>query len=230
MDRGGSRPGVTSARQLVDHRSLMRALSHRGLWSVREEQNTPDAFRRSFGQGFGVELDVRDACGAVVISHDPPDGSELRWEEFLQLYLDAGAGLPVAVNVKADGIASTLAPTVSDSAFRELFFFDMSVPDMFSYLASDARVFARRSEFEGVSPLFDRVAGVWIDAFDDEWFNETDVVEALGQEWSVCLVSPELHGREPSSAWSRWSTWQGSVRERVMVCTDHPLEFTRRLA
>ena len=65
---------------------MMQILSHRGFWKTKEEQNTAIAFRRSFENGFGVETDIRDCGRELVISHDMPDGSQIKLDEFFEIY------------------------------------------------------------------------------------------------------------------------------------------------
>ncbi len=46
----------------------MKFLSHRGFWKTKKEQNTLVAFKKSFMDGFGCELDIRDCEGQLVIN------------------------------------------------------------------------------------------------------------------------------------------------------------------
>ena len=55
---------------------------------------------------FGIETDLRDICGEVIISHDMPKGYEMSFEEVLRLL--AGRDLPIALNIKADGQADEI--------------------------------------------------------------------------------------------------------------------------
>jgi glycerophosphoryl diester phosphodiesterase len=70
----------------------MQILAHRGYWQNRKEQNTKEAFIRAFGMGSGVETDLRDCNGEVVISHDMPvsDASIMCLESFFELYKKQG--------------------------------------------------------------------------------------------------------------------------------------------
>ena len=52
-------------------------LAHRGWWSDPQDKNTRAAFAKAFAAGYGVETDVRDQGGRLVISHDPPTGEDL---------------------------------------------------------------------------------------------------------------------------------------------------------
>jgi len=47
-------------------------LAHRGAWTVPKERNSAEALKRALKSGFGIETDLRDLDGTVVISHDPP--------------------------------------------------------------------------------------------------------------------------------------------------------------
>jgi hypothetical protein len=67
----------------------VKIISHRGAWLEASEKNTEIAFRRSFDRGFGVETDVRDCAGELVIAHEMPDGKNVRLEAFLIFSPDA---------------------------------------------------------------------------------------------------------------------------------------------
>ena len=68
---------------------MLEIIAHRGLWqdtknpNDKSAQNTLKAFERAFEGGFGVETDLRDFAGQIVISHDiaTPKAPPLR--EFL---------------------------------------------------------------------------------------------------------------------------------------------------
>jgi glycerophosphoryl diester phosphodiesterase len=111
----------------------MHILSHRGYWQTAAEKNTETAFHRSFSLGFGTETDVRDALGELVISHDPPIGGEMKFSYFLEIYNGYkqrhSQPLPLALNVKADGLQSRLKLLLEQYEITNYFMFDMSVPD-----------------------------------------------------------------------------------------------------
>ena len=64
----------------------MQILSHRGLWKSKNEQNTKQSFEISLEKNFGIETDVRDYNGELVISHDMPEGRLINMNEFLDIY------------------------------------------------------------------------------------------------------------------------------------------------
>ena len=63
----------------------MRILAHRGYWKKPEEKNSKTAFLRALEFGFGIETDLRDSGGQVVVSHDMPRGGEMTLEQFCEL-------------------------------------------------------------------------------------------------------------------------------------------------
>ncbi len=60
--------------------------AHRGYWLKESEKNTKTAFERAFDSGFGIETDLRDIKGTIVISHNMPKGDEMTFEELLKLF------------------------------------------------------------------------------------------------------------------------------------------------
>lgn len=208
----------------------MIVLAHRGWWKTAEEKNTRAAFARAFEAGYGAELDVRDLDGDLVISHDPPRAGAWRFSELLDLYRVCNMPGRLAINIKADGLASRIAKMTQDLQ-ASCFVFDMSVPDMLDYLDCGLPTFTRYSEYETVPALFDSCAGVWLDAFAKPWADETRLKTDLDAGKAVALVSPELHAKPHLEAWKAWRTvlrvMPESVRAGAMICTDRPDEAER---
>ena len=61
-------------------------LAHRGIWNEIVEQNTMIAFKRAFERKIGIETDIRDYNGEIVISHDIPSGKMLFLSDFFKEY------------------------------------------------------------------------------------------------------------------------------------------------
>lgn len=201
----------------------MKILSHRGFWESPEEKNTQIAFSRSFELGFGTETDVRDYMGELVISHDIPNGGEMTLLSFLELAstFNSKTPLTLALNIKADGLAKKVSEITLQFPSLDIFVFDMSVPDTRDYFKVGIPVFARMSEVERESVWLDYSTGIWLDAFDSEWYSSNFIVELLSYGRRVCLVSPELHGRQHMPLWQ--SIADLNDHSEVMICTDFPM-------
>jgi len=91
----------------------MDILAHRGWWLTDNEKNSVEAFMRAWKAGYGVETDVRDTGGQLVISHNIPTGGELTFDAFLKLYHDHGAGTMLALNIKSDGLTKAIAEALA---------------------------------------------------------------------------------------------------------------------
>ncbi len=196
----------------------MMILSHRGYWKSPEEKNREVAFRRSFERGFGTETDFRDLAGQVVIAHDPPRGGEMSAAACFALMADRS--LPMALNVKADGLAEPLGALARGAGLSNWFVFDMSVPDTIMQLRAGNPVFARLSEYEADGPLVARCPGVWLDGFDGIWFDRGLIDSVLSRGQKLCIVSPELHQRDQRDLWEMLLPLRG--RAGLMLCTDLP--------
>lgn len=202
----------------------MVILSHRGYWREVGEKNVNEAFRRSFSLGFGTETDIRDLDGRLVISHDPPSLNAMGLDFFLQIHSDLRADLPLALNIKADGLQMLLKKSIERFRVRDYFVFDMSVPDLIGYCAAGIPFFTRVSEYEREPVLLAEAAGVWLDAFAADWYTDTTVRSFLAAAKRVCIVSPELHRRPHLTLWSRLKELDRDSSGRLMLCTDFPEE------
>lgn len=206
----------------------MKILSHRGWWDYPEARNSLAALETSFLRGFGVETDIRDCNGELVISHDCPlVNSELpKLNELLNLAENYASKKPLtlALNVKSDGLASLLNDSISRINRKNLdfFVFDMSVPDMRAYFSQGFDVFARLSEVEKMPAWLSKCSGIWLDSFEGEWFDLDLITEYLQKDKRVCVVSPELHGRDKSYLWNLLYPLRNN--NGLLLCTDFPGE------
>lgn len=196
----------------------MIILSHRGFWKDTEEKNTRAAFERTVDQKFGTETDVRDLNGQLVVSHDPAETGAIAWDVVLDLF--DGSDLPLAVNVKADGLATQLEKAFSGRSI-DWFAFDMSGPETVRYARAGLPFYTRHSDIETHPILYEHAAGVWLDGFDGIWFDNTVIATHSANGKAVCIVSPDLHGRAPDEAWDMLASLP-DLSTRIMLCTDQP--------
>jgi glycerophosphoryl diester phosphodiesterase len=208
---------------------VMKILAHRGWWLAPHERNTLSAFDKAFASGHGVELDVRDLNGELVISHDPATTGALPFARVLECYAAKGAPGLLAINIKADGLCPALVPMLDQyGVTRRSFVFDASVPDLRPYLDSDVPVFTRYSEVELYPSFYDRCEGVWVDSFTEKPASIERAIDDLRRGKYVAMVSPELHKRPHEAVWAAWSAAlrqaakSGLPFERLMICTDLP--------
>ena len=204
--------------------SKINIIAHRGFWLLPDEKNSTTAFRRALRNGFGIEIDFRDSIGHLVVSHDIPSKQAMRAEEFLDLFLSYAVNLPIALNIKSDGLHDLVSEFIARGRFESAFAFDMSVPDMRGYLKNKIPIFTRLSEYEPIPVLLDVCQGVWIDAFESDWYSTETIISLLNRGKKVAIVSPELHGRSRTSTWELIRNNNFHQNDRMSICTDFPME------
>lgn len=200
----------------------MILLAHRGLWQERREANSISALSGAIRTGYGIEFDLRDAGGAIVVAHDVVDGPTPLAEELFAAYRDADTNAMLAVNIKADGIASRVGSLLAEYGVAQYFCFDMSVPETLHYRRLGLRYFTRQSEYEPSPVLYADATGVWMDMFESDWIVALDIHANLRRGKQVALVSPELHGRPHLAFWERLRAAGLARQPGLMLCTDHP--------
>lgn len=197
----------------------MKFLAHRGFVNSASSENSLEALSNAVSCGFGFETDLRDLEGEIAISHDPALSGCLLLSEVINS-LEVPTSQMFALNIKADGLASKLDCMLPDNWKQNVFFFDMSVPDMTAYLQRDLKVFSRLSEIEPVPTLLSKCSGIWVDSFFSDWFSTELLREYLDSGLKVAVVSPELHKRNHLPLWEQLASL--SLSEDLFLCTDFP--------
>lgn len=207
----------------------MKIISHRGFWNNEIQKNSKESFINSFTQDFGTETDIRDLNGRLVISHDLPieKDLELDFDAFLKLYKDFSnpdKALPLALNIKADGLQDLLINSLQKFKVENYFLFDMSIPDQLQFIKRNCKVFTRQSEYENIPALYDNAIGVWLDAFEGLWYNGEIINKHLMNEKLICIVSSDLHKRDYLEQWKFIKENLFHCNENIILCTDFPIE------
>jgi len=201
---------------------MLAILAHRGFWQKPEEKNSPAALRRALAEGFGIETDLRDHAGRLVISHDPAGPDSFSAPDFLALCREINPLAPLALNIKADGLRPLLKSLLQHHPAQNYFCFDMSVPETLLYHRDGLRFFTRESEHEPAPVLYAPAAGVWLDMFTGDWATPAHLSQHLQAGKQVALVSPELHGRPHLPFWTSLRASPAARDPSLMLCTDHP--------
>jgi glycerophosphoryl diester phosphodiesterase len=207
----------------------MIIISHRGYWKQYNEKNTMEAFKRSFLLGFGTETDIRDYKGSLVISHDMAIDNCLTVKELFEVYKSIDDSLTLALNIKADELQLELLKLINEYEISNYFVFDTSIPDGYKYLAREMNLFTRESEFEDSPSFYHESAGIWLDEFKSHWINNQTIEKHLLNNKTICIVSPELHGREYKNVWEEYKNIDRNIDSNmkykpIMLCTDYPEE------
>ncbi len=202
---------------------MIEIISHRGYWKNEGEKNTLIAFNRSFELGFGTETDIRDYNGELVISHDIAGANAVKLERFFGVYKSFDKKMPLALNIKADGLQVKLKEALEKFGIDNYFVFDMSIPETLSYIKRGFKVFTRQSEYEVKPALYDAAAGVWLDEFHGHWITESVLAEHSRNRKRICVVSPDLHKRDHQAEWNEYRELRRRPGDiNMTLCTDFP--------
>jgi glycerophosphoryl diester phosphodiesterase len=204
----------------------MNIICHRGYWRIPEEKNTTTSFKRAFELGLGTETDLRDFNGEIVVSHDPPKNGVMTFRDFLKF---VPRNLPLALNIKSDGIAEKASAELISAEHHNFFFFDMSIPDMQLYVRRSLPVAVRLSEYEPiVESLIIQGEYIWLDMFHSQWYGVDEINNLINLGKQVFIVSEELHGRDRGSHWDFLENFKHS--DLITLCTDFPVEALTRFS
>jgi hypothetical protein len=198
----------------------MNIIAHRGIWDSQVKRNSLQALTSSFDLDIGVETDIRDCDGMLVISHDPPRAVDALKVDFLfRSYVERSSRPVLALNIKSDGLYEPLLALLKRYGIENYFVFDMSVPDTLGYQRLQMPFAARISEYESHNELTEVAKWIWLDAFHDEWFTAETIKFWLDQGKCVAVVSPELHQRPHKALWSKLLPIH--TEDRLYLCTDY---------
>ena len=171
---------------------------------------------------YGIEVDIRSAGGRLMIHHDPFVAGE-DFRDWLEAYRHA----TLILNVKEDGLEKRLTALMRTKGIEDYFFLDQSFPALVQCArAGQRRCAVRVSEFESVETaltLSGRVDWVWVDCFTRFPLTPRDVRQLREAGFKLCLVSPELQGRDAATGIAALAAQlaEGRIRPDA-VCTKRP--------
>ncbi|WP_215728873.1 hypothetical protein [Campylobacter vulpis] len=205
---------------------MIEILAHRGFWREKEEQNTLASLVKAFDMGFGIETDLRDGEGKLLLSHDIVTSLSERVEELFKIYQKHSFKFSLALNIKADGLQTLLLTLIKRYEIENYFVFDMSIPDALLYLKDDFKVFTRQSEYEKEPSFYEEACGVWLDEFHTHYIDEKLILEHLENGKQIAIVSPDLHKRSYEKEWEEYKKiiTKHKLYGKIMLCTDKVLE------
>jgi len=203
---------------------MLKILDHRGYWKTPEEKNSLPALNKSLNQNRGIETDIRDCNGELVIAHNPADALAPKLDALLSAYSQLPQKTLLALNVKADGLYPLLSDIFNryNVGFDDYFLFDMSLPEQYMYIKHGFSVFTRSSEFEPVPAFINECKGVWLDQFTDCNHIINNLPSYIKAGKIICVVSPELHSRPHEPLWEFLQKYRHN--EKIYICTDKPDE------
>lgn len=143
---------------------------------------------------YGVEIDIRSHGENLILHHEPYVAGE-EFSAWLELYKHG----TLILNVKEEGLEPIIINLMASKGIENYFFLDQSFPFLVKHsVACRYRSAVRVSEFESIETalnLTGRVNWVWVDCFTKFSLTQEDAIRLKNNGFKICLVSPELHGR-----------------------------------
>lgn len=162
---------------------------------IYHRRNTIDQLNETPSR-YGVEVDIRSAGDRLIIHHDP-FAVGVPFEVWLQSYRHG----TLILNVKEEGLESRLMYLMKKAGVEDYFFLDQSFPFLIKYSGlGERRCAVRVSEFESIETalaLAGKVEWVWVDCFTRFPLSRDQGKRLKLAGFKLCLVSPELQGRDP---------------------------------
>lgn len=144
---------------------------------------------------YGIEVDIRSEGDRLIIHHDPCVAGE-PFEEWIDAYRHG----TLILNVKEEGLEARLITLMQSKGITDYFFLDQSFPFLVKWSkVGEHRCAVRVSEFESIETaltLAGKVDWVWVDCFTRFPLREHDAKRLKDAGFKLCLVSPELQGRD----------------------------------
>ena len=144
---------------------------------------------------YGVEVDIRSEGDRLIIHHDPFVPGE-PFDEWISTYRHG----TLILNVKEEGLEARLISQMQSKGIADYFFLDQSFPFLVKWSkAGEHRCAVRVSEFESIETaltLAGKVDWAWVDCFTHFPLSEQDARRFKDAGFKLCLVSPELQGRD----------------------------------
>lgn len=190
-------------------------LAHRGI----QQAATLQAYQNALSLGYGIEADIRDESGMLVVAHDPQDPKSFALANLCES-LRRHPDCPVALNIKSAGLQPLLTQMLKNYAIENYFTFDMAIPDLRANLRSGLTSFTRHSDIEQTPALYAESHGIWLDSFDADWLTPEILNSHAHNKKSLAIVSPELHNRPHLPFWHQLKTMLPNTK--TYLCTDHP--------
>ena len=145
-----------------------------------------------FQDADGIEFDVRDSDGKIIVTHDPFTTGQLL-EDFLTHCVPSKFYI---VNIKSEGIEYRILELLKEKSIENFFFLDCSIPMMVKlgkqYTNKLAVRFSEYESIETVKKMAHFVKWVWIDTFTKIPITQEQEKELHELGLKLCFVSPEL--------------------------------------
>jgi len=152
---------------------------------------------QSTNKNYGVEVDIRSLGHNLILHHDPFEDGTL-FADWIKYY----AHKTLILNIKEEGLEERVLDLMYLHNIHDYFFLDQSFPFLVKFSKKGLKKTAvRLSEFESINTVLTlegKVDWVWVDCFSFLPLSKKDYLDLKAKGFKVCIVSPELQGKDPN--------------------------------
>jgi hypothetical protein len=197
----------------------MKIICHRGLWKKKVQQNGKHACVMGQKIFDGIEIDLKNYAGDIVLSHDPiKKGQTLTRLE--DLFKESSLSF-YALNIKEDGLGPQLKKLIIKYKIKNYMCFDLSRPEWVTYRSLNLQSFDRFGDQDPLPPIIDQ--GLVVDIFNQRSYTKVFThLAGLTNQVDLFVISPELHGHDPILFWKKLKKLSLHWKGTLYLCTDHP--------
>lgn len=200
----------------------MKIICHRGLWKGKTElQNSKRACLEGLKLFDGIEIDLKNKNGKIILSHDPILSNK-RYLELSVLFKENKDSF-YALNIKEDGLGPKLKELITKYNIKNYMCFDLSSPEEYCYLQLGLKVFKRFGDQDFINISQQKTRGLVFDIFNNR--NQLNYLKKLNNSklnLPTMIISPELHNLSFLKTWKLYN--EKLTTKNLYICTDHPFE------
>ena len=172
---------------------------------------------------YGAEIDIRSHGEKLILQHDPYIIDTQCFDTWISEYRQD----TLILNVKEEGLEERLINEMISRNITNYFFLDQSIPFLIKWASVCNKCCAARvSEYESIQTvinLANKISWVWIDCFNHFPIDRNDSIKLKNLGLKICLVSPELHGKDAHTEIPTLAHHiQSQKIEADAVCTKRP--------
>lgn len=195
----------------------MKIICHRGFWSKRSQQNSLKACLDGAKNFDGIEVDLKNQNGKIVLSHDPitKNSQTISLSELFKKTPNTF----FALNIKEDGLGPELRKLISKHKIDNYMCFDLSFPESLQFNKEQLRVFSRIGDLEQRPTKCPKA--LVVDVFNQTKYSHVlRSLQALERPHELFFISPELHGHPVETNWLKIKNFLGQSNHSGYLCTD----------
>jgi len=168
-------------------------------------------------ENYGVEVDVRDYNGHLILSHEPfMSGDPLK--HYMKRYKHKF----IIFNIKSEKVEYEVQKIVKQYNIKNYFFLDSSFPMIYNLIAlKEKNIALRFSEFEPIEPILKlsgKIKWVWVDCFKTMPLTLKKYSLLKSAKFKICIASPELQSQEKKIIeYKKYLLENGLIPD--MICT-----------